>query len=201
MWPSEPRWFLRQMGTIAQEDLQALMERYGFRIVDREKVASGPAPWGGRRLGPNGLPVYDPAAYWQRTRYTVHRELTCERCGFRFGYAFQVEQRSRTHRMGGSSDNALYRAIRRQLRRKVKCPSCGWIQEEPRRSLIRKDVQETLLGCLTVALPIPLIVGLTMAGYTLLGSAGAMIGIILGVLLSFGLFGFMVWRLLWAEPR
>jgi hypothetical protein len=67
----------------ADADLDALMQRYALRIVGRERVASGPASWGATRLGPSGQSVYDPGAYWQKTHYTVHRELACERCGFR----------------------------------------------------------------------------------------------------------------------
>jgi hypothetical protein len=153
-------------------------------------VASGPASWGGTRAGPKGTSVYDPAAYWQKIHYTVHRELVCERCAFRWGYAFEVDQISRTHQTGSSSDSALLDAIREQLRRRLKCPRCRHrcrhIQAEPRHSLRRRDLQQNLVGCLSIALPLPLpLVGvLVWVGGQLLGGGDHAAG---------------SWYLLWAE--
>jgi hypothetical protein len=150
-------------------------------------------------LGPSGQPIYDPGAYWQKTHYTVHRELACERCAFRWGYSFEVDQISRTHKAGNSSDNALLSAIKAQLRRRIKCPRCGHVQAEPRHSLRRHDLQQNMVSCLTVVLPLPLVGGLTWAGGQVLGSAGAVAGFFLGLLLSISVFALGTWYLLWAE--
>jgi hypothetical protein len=184
-----------QVGT----DLDDLMQRYALRIIGREVVASGPASWGGTRAGPSGTSTYDPAAYWQKVRYTVHRELACERCAFRWGYAFEVDQTSRTHQDGSSSDSALLTAIRAQIRRRIKCPRCRHVQAEPRNSLRRRDLQQNLVGCLSIALPLPLVGVLVWLGGQVLGGVGAVLGLILGLLLAVGVIAGSAWYLLWAE--
>ena len=183
----------------ASVDLDDLMQRYALRIIGREVVANGPASWGGTRTGAKGTSVYDPAAYWQKIHYTVHRELICERCAFRWGYAFEVDQISRTHQTGSSSDSALLDTIRAQLRRRIKCPRCRHVQAEPRHSLRRRDLQQNLVSCLSIALPMPLVGVLVWVGGQLLGGAGAVIGLILGLLLAGGDHAAGSWYLLWAE--
>ena len=163
------------------KDLPSLMERYGLRIIGRELRASGPAPWGGRRTD------YDAAASWRETRFTVRRNLICERCGHRFGYNFQVDQISRTHRAGNGTDGALAKEIHRQLRRRVRCPKCGHAQKKPRASLVGRERRHTLLACSTVLGSVVLAMVLAVVGGLLLGPAGILVGLIVALALSFGL--------------
>jgi hypothetical protein len=110
-----------------------------------------------------------------------------------------VDQISRTHKAGNSSDNALLSAIRAQLRRRIKCPRCGHTQAEPRHSLRRRDLQQNMMSCLTIVLPLPLVGGLVWVGGQVLSSAGAVVGFVLGLLLSISAFALGTWYLMWAE--
>jgi hypothetical protein len=172
------------------------MHDHGFRVLGRERRRSGPAPWAGlaaqlsRAPAARGLPHYDPRAEGSETRYTIRRDVTCEQCGHSFGSIFEVDQTSRTHADGGTSDGALGREVRRQLRRKIQCPACGRVQREPRDTWRRKAVEENVLGCTAVASPVVIATILVVVGGNLFGLAGIVAGLALAALLAIGVMWF-----------
>ncbi len=183
------------------EEVGALMQQYGFRVLGQERRRTGPAPWravtmpAGRRSDRSHLPSYDPSAEWREIHYTIRRNITCERCRQAFGYTFEVNEITRTHTQGGSNDGALGRRIRRELRRKIKCPTCGWVQREPRNAWRRKAWTDAVAGCVIVALPIVAAIILAATGARLFGLAGLLIGLALAVPLSIGLTWWELFRI------
>jgi hypothetical protein len=176
------------------ERLRPLIDRWGFRILRRERVRSGKAPWGGRSRRRYDPGQYDPRGTWTETEYTLRRDLTCERCGQAFGYNFEVSQISRQHAAGRSTDGSLRRELARQLRRRVRCPQCGAVQREPRRTLRRRDRRQAfgLLGLMVGAL-VALAV-LVVLGTWLLGVLGTMLGSVLALAL-------VIVALVWLLPE
>lgn len=161
-------------------DLRDLLEEYGFRILGRERRRTGPSPWKKTFSSGTSL-VYDPDATWTETHYTIRRDTTCEACGQRFGHSFEVDQISRVHKAGRSTDGTLQRELGRQLRRRTRCPHCCTVQKEPRRTLLRKDRKGSALGCALVLGGVSLIAGLGALGGWLAGSLGFFGGLLLGL--------------------
>lgn len=172
-------------------ELQDVLDEYGFRILGRERRRSGPSPW--RRAHPiDRTVVYDPEATWTETHYTIRWDATCVACGRRFGYSFEVDQVSRVHKAGRSTDGSLRRELGRQLRRRKRCPHCRTVQKEPRRSLLREDRRQTALGCGLILGGLVLAVGWGGLGGWVAGIAGFFVGAFLGLGAAFILwfFGF-----------
>lgn len=170
--------------------LKGLLETYGFRILERDRQYSGPAPW--RREGMTGKSIYDPQGTWTETHYTIRRSVTCEACQRQFGYSFQVVQISRVHKAGLGTDGALRRELGRQLRRRLRCVHCNAIQKEPRRTLLYRDWTQTGLGCGLALCGLVLVAGLGALGSGIAGIPGFFAGLLLGLGVAVGLwfFGF-----------
>jgi hypothetical protein len=164
-------------------ELQEIFDEYGLRIIQRDRRRSGAAPWR-TFLSPDGGPAYDPDATWTETHYTIRRNVLCESCGQLFGYSFEVDQISRVHRIGRSTDGALQRELSRQLRKRLRCSYCRAIQREPRRSLRRQDHLRSGLGCGLVLTGLLLVGGLGMMGAYLGGTVGFFLGLLAGLVLS-----------------
>jgi hypothetical protein len=161
-------------------ELRDVLEEYGFRILGRERRKTGPAPW--RKTFSSGVSlVYDPDGTWTETHYTIRRDTTCEACGQGFGRSFEIDQISRVHKTGRSTDGSLRRELGRQLRRRTRCPHCRAAQKEPRRTLLRKDCRETALGCGLVLAGLLLVAGLGALGGWVAGIFGFFVGLLLGL--------------------
>jgi hypothetical protein len=158
------------------DELRPVLESYGFRILGRERRQSGPAPW--RRLQRGQRLSYDADATWTETHYTIRREVTCEACGQAIGYSFEVDQISRVHKENRSTDGTLQRELGRQLRRRLRCPACGAVQREPRRTLLRQGHRQAAAGCGMIVAGLSLVGGLAALG----GWLGDGVGLLLGLL-------------------
>jgi hypothetical protein len=163
------------------EELQDVLRTYGVRILGRERRHSGRAPWwmGAARVDDRRL-IYDAEATWTETHYLFRREMACESCGKRFGYNFEVDQVSRVHRLGRSTDGSLRRELGRQLRRRIRCPHCRAVQTEPRRTLTSIDRKQTGSACALVLLGFVLFAALGGLG----GWLGGIIGFFVGLLVA-----------------
>jgi len=164
-------------------ELQDVFDEYGLRIIQRDRRRSGAAPWR-TFVSPDGRSVYDPDAAWTETHYTIRRNVQCEACGQFFGYSFQVDQISRVHKVGRSTDGALLREIARQLRRRLRCSHCRAIQREPRRTLRRQDRARSALGCGLVLLGLVFVSGLGIVGAYLGGTLGFFLGMLIGLVVT-----------------
>ena len=158
--------------------LQQILQDYDLRILGRERQRTGPSHWL-REL--QGRAVYDPDGTWTDTHYTIRRDITCEACGHRFGYNFEVDQVSRVHKAGRSTDGTLRRELGRQLRRRIRCPHCRAVQREPRRTLRREDQKLSALSCGLIFGGILAVLVLGGLGGWLAGMAGILVGLTLGV--------------------
>jgi hypothetical protein len=165
------------------EELRDVLRTYGVRILGRERRTSGAAPWwmGSARLDDRRL-VYDAQAKWTETHYLFRREMSCEVCGKGFGYTFEVDQVSRVHRLGRSTDGSLRRELGRQLRRRIRCPHCRAVQKEPRRTLLGVDRRQTGAACALVLLGFVLFIALGAFG----GWFGGIVGFFVGLLIALG---------------
>jgi hypothetical protein len=166
--------------------LRPLLDRWGFRILRRERVRTGKAPWGGRARRRYDPGRYDPHGIWIETEYMLRRDVACERCGREFGYNFEVSQISREHAAGRSTDGSLRREIGRQLRRRVRCPHCGAVQREPRRTLRRHDRQQIFIVLGLVVGGLLALLVLVVLGTWLVGVLGTVIGSVLALVLVIG---------------
>lgn len=158
--------------------LQEILNDYGFRILGRERRRTGPYHW---RREFRGKTVYDPDGTWTDTHYIIRRDVTCEVCGTRFGYSFEVDQVSRVHKVGRSTDGSLRRELGRQLRRRIRCPECHSLQKEPRRTLHREDHRLSALSCGMVLGGILCVLLLGGLGGWLAGMVGFLAGLVLGI--------------------
>ena len=165
--------------------LKDILDDYGFRILERDRRQSGPAPWR-RTLTTGEGAAYDPDATWTETHYAIRRDMVCEACGERFGYAFEVDQISRDHKAGRSTDGSLRREISRQLRRRIRCTHCRAVQKEPRRTLLRQERQQATVGCALVF--VGLLLGAICGGLGgwLFGTVGLFIGLLAGLVVALG---------------
>jgi hypothetical protein len=181
------------------DEFRELLEYYGLRIIQRERRRSGLAPWR-TFLPPDGQSVYDPNATWTETHYTFRRNVCCESCDRSFGYAFEVDQISRVHKSGRSTDGALRRELGRQLRRRIRCPHCGARQREPRRTLVRQDRSQTAFGCGLVLGGLGLIALLGILGGYVAGIGGLLVGLSLGLVASMAIWYYALPYLLTGGP-
>jgi hypothetical protein len=161
------------------EELRDILNEYGFRILGRERRRSGRAPW--RRTSPGQQISFDAQASWTETHYTIRRDKSCEVCGQGFGYSFEVDQVSRVHRNGRSTDGSLRREMGRQSRRRLRCPHCRAVQKEPRRTLLRQGRKQAALGCGVVLGGIVLLTGLGVLGGWLAGTIGVLVGLLVAL--------------------
>lgn len=166
-------------------ELKDILDKYGFRILERERRQSGPSPW--RRDTSGGGAVYDPQGTWTETHYTIRRNVFCEACGQDLGSTFEVDQISRVHQLGRSTDGALRRELGRQLRRRLLCPHCRAVQWEPRRTLLRQERAQTFIGCGLVLSGIVLVAGLAALGGWVAGIPGFFVGLLLGLAAEIGI--------------
>jgi hypothetical protein len=162
------------------EELKDILDQYGLRIIQRERRRTGVAQWR-TFIGPDGRSDFDPDATWTETHYAIRRNGTCEACGQWFGYSFEVDQISRVHRAGRSTDGTLRREIGRQLRRRLRCPHCRAVQKEPRGTLQRQDRKQSALSCGLVLGGLALVGGLGLLGAYLAGTLGFFLGLIVGL--------------------
>lgn len=160
--------------------LRDILDEYGFRILERERQRSGPAPWQ-RTLTTGEGAAYDPDATWTETHYTIRRDMICEACGQWFGYTFEVDQISRDHKSGRSTDGALRREISRQLRRRIRCTRCRTVQKEPRHALLREDRRQSTVGCALVFIGLLLSAAGGGLGGWLFGTVGLFVGLFVGL--------------------
>jgi hypothetical protein len=181
------------------DEVRDILDQYGLRIVQRERRRSGIAPWR-TFLPPDGESVYDPDATWTETHYTFRRNVVCESCGHSFGYSFEVDQISRVHRAGRSTDGALRRELGRQLRRRLRCTHCRALQKEPRRTLLRQDHSQTILGCSLVVGGLSLIALAGVLGGYLAGIGGLLLGLTLGLGASMAIWYYALPYLLTGRP-
>jgi hypothetical protein len=161
------------------EELRDILQTYGFRILGRERRKSGSAPW--RKTPGRKRYAYDDTAAWTETHYTIRRDLVCEACGRPFGYLFEVDQLSRMHEAGRSTDGSLRRELGRQVRRRIRCPHCRASQKEPRQTLLRQGRRLALLGCGVAAAGLLLTAVLALLGALLAGLFGFFVGLVLGL--------------------
>jgi hypothetical protein len=167
------------------EELRDVLQEYGFRILGRERLRSGSAPW--RRVSGPTQRAYDAEATWTETHYTIRRDMVCEACDRPFGYVFEVTQVSHVHEAGRGTDGSLRRELGRQLRRRVRCSHCRACQKEPRRTLLRQDRRQVLQGC-GVAVGGLLGTGaLALLGGWLAGLAGFLMGLVVAMAVVIGL--------------
>ena len=165
------------------EELRDTLDRYNLRILGRDRMRSGPAPWWMKRIrGPDGRFGFDSEATWTETHYVIRRDVVCESCGQRFGYNFEVKQISRLHREGRGTDGSLYRELVRQLGRRIRCSHCGTVQKEPRRGLLRAERKQTGLACSLVVAGLFGFAGLGLLG----GLLGGVLGFFLGLIVALG---------------
>jgi hypothetical protein len=173
------------------EEIKEILEAYDLRIIQRERRRSGPAQWR-TFVPPDGRSVYDPNATWTETHYAIRRNGICEACGRQFGYTFEVDQISRVHSAGRSSDGALRREIARQLRRRLRCPYCRAAQKEPRCTLKCQDRRHSALTCGLVLGGLAIVGTLGLSGAFVGGTVGFFVGLLAGLAAALALwfFGF-----------
>jgi hypothetical protein len=159
------------------EEVQDVLETYGFRVLGRER----------RRVRPDAQQkrgrrhqIPDETASWTQTHYTIRRDLVCEACNQPFGYLFEVDQLSRVQEAGRGTDGALRRELGHQIRRRIRCPHCRVFQKEPRRTLLRQGRCLALQGCAVAAAGLLVTGGLALFG----GWLGHMFGFLAGMTLG-----------------
>jgi ribosomal protein L37AE/L43A len=169
------------------------MERYNFSIEDIKTVNSGGAPW---ESGTSGL-SFDTTGRWREVGLRIRRDLVCEQCGERFSYTFQVIEQSLSQHGRSTSDySELTRALEQQVRRKVRCPACGGVQQATRRAFLLRDARHNVVGA--AAIGGSLLGALTLAGggYALAGGWGLAMGSIASMVLMLRLVRWMLGKIL-----
>jgi hypothetical protein len=161
------------------EEVQEALETYGFRVLGRERRKPDAAQK--RKKRGRRQQAYAPDDILTETHYTIRRDLVCEACSQPFGYVFEVDQISRLHEAGRSTDGSLRRELGRQARRRQRCPHCRAAQKEPRRTLLRQDRQVVFQGCGVAGGGLLLTGALALIGGWLAGLFGFMAGLVIGL--------------------
>lgn len=167
------------MAMMGDPYLTVLMERYHFSIVEMRTLHSGSSPWA---RDAEGHLAFDTGGRWRQVALAVRREMTCEQCGTPFAYTFRVVEEGGTHR-GRRAQNydALKRAVERQLRRRVRCPHCQTVQQQPRRTLVRRDRRDNLVGVVSIGGGMVGAVTCVTGGYVLAGGWGSVLGAVVAL--------------------
>lgn len=171
-------------------DLNVLQARYRVRIT---RIQAGK---GGGRGDTVDLP-FDPRRRWRDMAVWFQRDWVCERCGQSVTDSFTLATRFYPRRGGGEADyDLLAHHVEQRLRRRIRCPHCGEVQQEPRRALQRRDRRHTAVGCVGIGGGVLGMAALVLAGGYVAGAWGAVIGALLALALDVLLTRWMLARLL-----
>jgi hypothetical protein len=161
------------------EEVQDVLQAYGFRILGRERHRSKSTPW--QKKPGRKHQTDDAEAAWTQTHYTIRRDLVCESCSQAFGYIFEVDQLSQVYEGRRRTDGTLRQQLSHQVRRRIRCPHCRSLQKEPRRTLLRQSHWITVQGCGVAGAGLLLTSGLALLGGWQAGILGFLVGLAIGL--------------------
>jgi DNA-directed RNA polymerase subunit RPC12/RpoP len=172
--------------------LSELMRKYRFTIINMRGMQSGLSSW---KQG--ATPQFDASGQWKEISIHIRRDIVCEMCGHNFDINFTTMIDSAVEKGISTVDTGRMTAVlERELRRRIKCPRCGIIQQQVRRKILRRNARHNFIGMSAIGANVLGAILFSMCGYALAGRWGLITGLVLSLVMAVKLTRWMLATLL-----